>query len=49
MLNGKDMLIHLVLGLISQMHYTQCHEKLSQCFPKSYNLYRDIKVEVEIT
>ena len=44
MLNGKVMIIHLIVGLIKKTSY-----KMSQCFPKPYELFeRDINVKVDL-
>ena len=45
MLNGKVMVIHLIVGLIKKILY-----KMSQYFPKTYKAFkRDINVKVELS
>ena len=43
--NGKDMIIHLIVGLIKEMLY-----KMSQYFPKPYETFGgDINVKVDLS
>ena len=45
MLNGKDMIIHLIIGLIKKK--TGCYIQMSQYFPKPYEPYgRDTNVVI---
>ena len=45
MSNGKDMIIHFIVGLIKRTLY-----KMSQYFPKTYEPFgRDIDVRVDLS
>ena len=45
MSNGKDMIIHLIVGLIKRPHI-----KMSQYFPKSFRSFRgNINVKVDLS
>ena len=44
MLNGKDMLIYLIVGFMTLYVIDAIIQKLSQCFSKLYSSYRDVKV-----
>ena len=43
MLNGKGMIIHLIVGLIKKISY-----KMSQYFPKPFNSHFDDSIKVKI-
>ena len=47
MLNGKDMIVHLIAGLIKE---ASKYIKMSQYFPKPYEPFRgDINVKVDLS
>ena len=50
MSNGKVMIVRLIVGLIKKTYWNFITQKMSQYFPKPYELFgRDINVKVDLS